>query len=136
MNGSILTSKIGHLYLRQRRNVHIFDRRPMIGHNTVLEWLPLCFQKPTQNRALYCEHLNCKVQKNDTIMCIMDKNEIPDTYLRQGDLKNCETVRYSQLCDGYGINSLALIVVAIPKCGPGVKCQNYDQKHRANNPER
>ena len=62
------------------------------GHNAMLEWLPLCFQKPTQNRALYCEHLNRKVQKNDTIMCIMDRNEIPDTYLRQGNLKNCETL--------------------------------------------
>ena len=77
MNGSIITSKIGHLYLRQRRNVHIYSCN---GHTTVLEWLPLCFQKPTQNRALYCEHLNCKVQKNDTIMCIIDENELVDKY--------------------------------------------------------
>ena len=57
-----------------------FPQATNVGHNTVLEWLPLCIQKPTQNRALYCEHLNCNVQKNDTIMCIIDENELVDKY--------------------------------------------------------
>ena len=57
-----------------------FRQATNVGHNTVLEWLPLCIQKPTQNRAFYCEQLNCEVQKNDTIMCIIDENELVDKY--------------------------------------------------------
>ena len=44
-------------------------------------------------------------------MCIIDENEIFNKYLRQGDLKNGETLRYGEILRSVWKNSLALIAV-------------------------